>query len=117
MERDCFSKTTLGNARYHVGGQASSDHDNEDRSFAMTEKKFCACAVFDGHDGSSAVDLANSQFRQQLLVLNVCGADQISSKLKDCFGGVEYKFFSGMQSHVEERSRLQAAIPPVSPAH
>ena len=117
MERVCFSEATLGNARYHVGGQASSDHDNEDRSLTTTEENYCAYAVFDGHDGSSAVDLANSQFHQQLRVLNVCREDQISSKLKECFKGVEYKFFSGMQSHVEERSRLQAAIPPVSPAH
>ena len=114
MERPRFSKATLGNARYHVGGQASSDHDNEDRSFTMAEKKFCACAVFDGHDGSSAVDHANSQFNRQLHVLDKCDEDQISLKLAECFNGVEYKFFSDVQSLVEERSRLQAAIPPVS---
>ena len=114
MERHRFSKATLGNARYHVGGQASSDHDNEDRSFTMAEKKFCACAVFDGHDGSSAVDHANSQFNRQLHVLNTCDEDEISLKLAECFKGVEYKFFSDVQSLVEERSRLQAAIPPVS---
>ena len=108
MKRVCFSEATLGNARYHVRGQASSDHDNEDRSLTTTEENYCACAVFDGHDGSSAVDLANSQFRRQLL--NVCGEDHIRSKLTECFRDVEYKFFNDMQLLIEERSILQAAL-------
>ena len=113
MQRFCHD--TRGNARYHLGGKASSEHQNEDRYFKTHEAKFNACAVFDGHDGPTAVNYVRGQFQRLVMdVVNSYPEDQISAQLKECFTVVESNFFKTIQAYIDEKRNLQEVIPPVS---
>ena len=113
MQRFCYY--TQENARYHLGGKASSEHQNEDRYFTTHEEKFNAFAVFDGHDGPTAANYARGQFQRLVMgIVNNYPEDQISAQLKECFAVVESNFFKTIQVYIDEKRNLQKVIPPVS---
>ena len=102
-----FSRATRHNARYHLGEQPSSYQDNEDRVLLVQsdEEHFKAIAVFDGHDGTVAVDFAYNCFHSFLRseqwhrVLQTRNDEDIKLKLEEFFKLADIQFFDSLKPH------------------
>ena len=115
------SSATIQNARLvHGTGHFQSTHPNEDEHFVVSEEKFKAFGVLDGHGHSAqnVAKFARDKFRTFLETkswLNVVRSSKdITEALTEFFRSVEADFFASIKDIVTEIESLIALIPPVS---
>lgn len=118
--RKHFSTATLENERYSLDGIARPDHENEDRSFHHEELDYVVFGVFDGHDGSRASGFASAYMRSLFdmqswrSILGNPNTDIMRQAMGEFFRDTEKEFFKSIQKFIDEKDRLQQAIPQVS---
>lgn len=114
-----LSKATLENERYSLDGISRPDHDNEDRDFFREESDYTVFGVFDGHDGSRASGFASSYMRSLFdmpfwsSIMNQASDKIMREAMNEFFRDTEKEFFRSIQSHIDEKNRLQRIIPQV----
>ena len=102
-----FSRATRQNTCYHlaVGEQPCSYNDNEDRVLVVQsdEEHFKTIAIFDGHEGTSAVDYVYNCFKgflrseQWYRVLETKNEADIKLKLEEFFRLADIKLFDSLK--------------------
>ena len=110
------SVATVQNIRYHLGGASQRDHWNEDARFIINDPpRFKVMAVFDGHDGSNAVELVCGHFQRLFTkqFLDEVKERDVGKVLEKFFHSAESEFFKHIEEFVARKKVLQARIPEV----
>eukprot|EP00731_Ephydatia_muelleri_P028924 Em0020g568a len=118
------SSATIQNARLvHGTGHFQSTHPNEDEHFVVSEKKFKAFGVLDGHGHSAqnVAKFASDKFRTFLETKSwltvVRSSKDITEALSEFFRSVEADFFASIKGIVTEIESLIASIPSTMKSH
>ena len=102
---------TVENVRYDLGEPPMVEHSNEDRFF-VASTGYQVVALFDGHDGSRAVDHVCQYVGNRL---NMTKPESVNmSTLENVFLETEKNFFETIRDCVKEKQALEAIIPSVS---
>lgn len=112
-----LSVATVENARYSLVDGPFPDHWNEDARLIINDQpRFKVMAVFDGHDGSNAVELVCNHFSKLFShqFLHEVKEQDVSLVLEKFFMSAEYEFFRHIREFVSEKKALQSRIPEVS---
>lgn len=112
--RSLISSAVLENARYELGQPSRSDHNVEDRIFTSTQGAVKVFALFDGHDGSNAVNYAVNYMEQfnENLMKNL-GSLEVDEILKKEFTKMDDAFFESIKYYTNELKSLKFILPKV----
>ena len=111
------SAATVENVRYRLGDAPQLDHWNEDARFIINDQpRFKVMAVFDGHDGSNAVELVCNHFYElftKQFLHEVKEQGDVGKVLEKFFYSAESAFFKHIEEFVVRKQALQSCIPEV----
>ena len=112
---------SVQNERYSLGSQPSSDHDNEDELMVHFNKYSLCMCVFDGHDGSHAVQFVKKYMNQHIFgktawndIIKSNKPENIEAALSNCVIKSDEIFFKSIEPLTFERQKLQLKIPKVT---
>ena len=111
------SVASVENVRYSLVDAPQPDHWNEDARFVINDQpRFKVMAVFDGHDGSNAVEHVCTHFHNLFSrqFLHEVKEQDVGKVLEKFFESAEYSFFHHIQVFIAEKKALQSRIPEVS---
>lgn len=118
-KRNC-SVFSLANERYKLDASSYKDHENEDDSLIFPNSNSLCMCVFDGHDGSRAV-----QYVRQYMKGNIFDTkswmklsefnhhEEMESALAEFFRVTDKDFFKSIKQYIDEKIYLQSQIPKV----
>ena len=116
-----ISLSSIKNERYSLGNQPSSDHDNEDELMVHSNKYSLCLCVFDGHDGSRAVQFVKRYMDEQVFgkpawddITKSNKPEKIEAALANYVQKCDENFFKCIHPFTNERQRLQSKIPKVT---
>ena len=117
--RSLLSQAKVENVRYQRdGGPSQPDHPNEDMIVTDHRDTMRLFAVFDGHDGSNAVQFAASYLMKYGLVqlwLALTSPDCDTDKLfEELFLNMDAAFFKSIRTYTDRKKRIQQKIANVS---
>ena len=114
------SSASVENARYRLNQSPMADHNNEDRHFTIEKGDFKVFGVFDGHDGSRAVEFAVRHMTDFFTlpswekVVKDESCEMIATSLWEFFKTTEIDFFKSISHQIDFKQAISACIPKVS---
>ena len=113
------SSGSIQKRQYSIGTQPFDDDDNNEVQHIVHSNKCSLCmCVFDGHDGSQAVQFAKNYmeqvFRQEWdIVTNSSMPEGIEATLAKYIEECDDSFFESIEPFICEKEKIQLEIPKV----